>query len=124
MTKAKRAKPLTAKEKKWRAEARAEYRAKGLMPPVKKPLNRKKFIREARDEFNNADLGFHGYPCIIKAMGYVMGDYRPTLEDVGVAKVIKAACEIARFEKELEAQGRTEYKQMELYERLKPILNA
>jgi len=124
LTKAKRAKPLTVKEKKWRAETRAEYRAKGLLPPVKKPLNRKKFITEARDEFNSADFGLSASRYIIRAMGFLMGDYRPTLQDVGIAKVLKAACEIAKFEKELEVQGRTEYKLTELYERLKPIINA
>ena len=124
MTKTKRAKPLTAKEKKWRAEYRADARAKGFLPPVKKPLNRKRFITEARDEFNSADLGLSASRYIIRAMGFLMGDYRPTLEDVGVAKVLKAACEIAKFEKELEVQGRTKYELTELYERLKPIINA
>lgn len=40
-------KPMTEREKKLRAKARAELRADGILPPKKKPLNREAFCKEA-----------------------------------------------------------------------------
>ena len=39
---------MTEKEKKERAKIRKQLREDGLLPPKKKPMNRKKFIDEAR----------------------------------------------------------------------------
>lgn len=116
--------PMSTKEKRLRAEVREDLRVEGMLPPVKKPLNRKKFIKEAREEFNTAELGLTAYPYMVRAIGWVMTDFRPTLEDVGVAKVLKVACAIARFNAELTQAGRTKYMESELYEYLKPILDA
>ncbi len=124
MAKPKKPKRMTAKEKAARERARKDLRASGVIPPKKKPLNRKKFIKEAREEFNSAELGLMAYPYMVRAIGWVMTDFRPSLEDVGVAKVLKVACEIARFNAELTQAGRTKYMESELYERLKPILDA
>ena len=124
MTKSNRPKPMTAREKKWRADWRSDMREKGLISPVKKPLNRKKFIQEARDEFNKSDFGIDISYYLTKAIGCVMDDFHPTLESIGVAKVLKVACEIKRFSSELKEQGRSEYTVSELYERIKPILDA
>ena len=44
----KKGKQMTARKKELAAEARAELREKGLMPPVKKPLNRKKYVDKAK----------------------------------------------------------------------------
>lgn len=124
MAKAKHAKPLTAKEKKWRAEARADMRARGLMPPVKKPLNRSKFIKEAREEYNGTDFGLSREFFLTLAISWTMQDYRPTPESVGIAKVLKVACEIKRFFTEVEKHEQKTYTDKELYERIKPILDA
>ena len=40
MEKKKKAKPMTAREKKERAEIRKDLRERGILPPKKKPLNR------------------------------------------------------------------------------------
>lgn len=120
----KKPKPMTAKEKKLRAEIRADLREWGVIPPKKKPLNRKRFIQEARDEYNTMDIGLTAYPCMLKAIGWTMTDYHPTLESVGVAKMLKVACEIARFHDLLKQEGRTEYTADELYERIQHILEA
>lgn len=43
MEKKKKAKPMTAREKKERAKIRKDLRERGILPPKKKPLNRKVF---------------------------------------------------------------------------------
>ena len=42
------AKKLTEREKKERAKIRKQLRAEGVLPPVKKRLNHKRFIEEAK----------------------------------------------------------------------------
>lgn len=122
-TKAKQRK-MTVREKAERAEIRASLRAKGILPPKKKPLNRKKFIQEARDAFNGADMGFGREMYLLEAISCMLTEYQPTQENVGVAKAVKIACELHRFETELKEQGRTEYTLGEKYERIKAILDA
>lgn len=45
-------KRLTNKEKQARAELKKRMQDKGVLPPDKPKLNRKKFIDEAREEWN------------------------------------------------------------------------
>ena len=49
MEKKKKAKPMTAREKKERAEIRKDLRERGILPPKKKPLNRKVFAERAKE---------------------------------------------------------------------------
>ena len=49
MEKKKTAKPMTAREKKERAKIRKDLRERGILPPKKKPLNRKVFAERAKE---------------------------------------------------------------------------
>ena len=46
------AKGMTNKEKKERAVIKKQLQADGVLPPDKPRLNRRKFIQEAREEYN------------------------------------------------------------------------
>lgn len=125
MTKKKpKPKRMTAAEKKWAQEFRAEMRAKGLIPPKKQPLNRKRFLQETFDQWEQSeDSPLYYLP---KAIGCMVSrnQSRVTAEEVGVLKVMKLALEIQAFEKRLSAEGKTSYNAAELYEQvLKPVLD-
>lgn len=118
-------KPMTQREKKERAQMRKELIAEGVLPPPKKPLNRKKYIRDAMEAWNaNGMEAIEEWAYLIQAIGLAMSTYKPKLEDVGVAKMLNVAMEIARFEAECKAAGQTRYKVDALYARIKPILDA
>ena len=53
MEKKKTAKPMTAREKKERAKIRKDLREQGVLPPKKKPLNRKAFAEQAKEALKN-----------------------------------------------------------------------
>ena len=121
---------LTNREKRENAQIKKELQEKGILPPDKKPLNRKRFIEEARQEWNGRDPDCYiwlAYVC--EAASVVMaateaGSMRASLEAVGAAKVIKLALRLREFSKKLEAEGRDTYKIGEKYEYIKDILEA
>ena len=52
---------MTTREKQVKKVARDELRKAGLLPPTKKPLNRKKFVEEARNMLDQTRNGYlHG----------------------------------------------------------------
>ena len=53
MEKKKKAKPMTAREKKERTKIRKDLREQGILPPKKKPLNRKAFAERAKEALKN-----------------------------------------------------------------------
>ena len=106
-----KAKPMTAREKKNRARIRKELREEGIMPPKKKPLNRKAFCNQARSELEKHD----GYDFILYlywALSEMLEKQdvsRPgaicySLEAVGAAKVVLLAARRMEFEKEKAGQ--------------------
>lgn len=124
----KKYKRMTQKEKKLRQEARDELRAKGILPPVKPRLNRKKFAKEVIDEFKYFD-SFDGIVYISQAISYMIPGEKSidifgiTPEQVGVLKMMKIACEIKKFEDEKRRIGESHYKFKEIYENvIEPIL--
>lgn len=128
MEKKKKAKPLTAREKKERARCLKELRAEGILPPKKKPLNRKAFCKRARSELERHD----GYDFILYlywALSEMLAkqDYsRPgtvvySQEAVGAAKVVLLAARRMEFEKEKAGQPFTTG---ELIEAVEEIYNA
>ena len=121
---AKKSKPMTAREKKWRAERRKEWRELGIIPPVKQRLNRKKYLEEALQERDDlCRITDHGY--LLQALGIMLAPHRATLEAVGAAKVIKLAIAIRDYEQEQRDAGHDTYKVSDLYEtRIAPILDA
>lgn len=103
MSTPKKRKPMSAREKKERAETRAWLRDKGLLPPPKKPLNRKRFCEEAEAILDQID-SFGDVYYLLWALGEMLGHTGGTgrgrsLEAVGAAKVLK----LARARKDLEA---------------------
>lgn len=120
---------MTKKEIKLRAEIKKSLQAKGLLPPNKKKLNRKKFIDEAREQWEKRDLGcllwdFYIQQALIWMTSYTDMNLRLSPQAVGAAKVYKIALRFKEFEDEKKRLGETKYKIKELYESLKDIMEA
>lgn len=122
------AKPMTAREKKDRARFRKELRAEGILPPKKKPLNRKAFTRRAKEELEKRgayDMVLYLHWALremLEKQDYSRPDaivYSP--EAVGAAKVVLLAARRMEFEKE---KGGQSFTADELYEAVKDIYNA
>lgn len=115
---------MTQREKNQRAAIKKELQAKGVIPPNKKPLNRRKFAKEVREEFESHE-GLQRY-YIIEALGWMIpGEMQRspvTPEQVGVLKAMKIAVELDRFYKKLDAEGRGQYSLEELWGVVRPII--
>ena len=102
---------------------------RGILPPDKPKLNRKKYIEEARNEWNSKDKECYVWDLYLhKALSITLGltdrHFHASPEAVGVAKTLKLAIRLKEFSDKLKAEGRTEYKVMEQYEFIKDILDA
>ena len=128
MEKKRKAKPMTVREKKERSRIRKELREEGIMPPKKKPLNRKAFCNRARSELEKHD----GYDFILYlywALSEMLEKQdvsRPgascySLEAVGAAKGVLLA--VRRMEFETETAGQ-KFTIGELIEVVEDIYNA
>ncbi|MCM1258444.1 MAG: hypothetical protein NC307_11400 [Roseburia sp.] len=122
-------KRLTQKEKKYNAQFKKEMQEKGIIPPDKPKLNRKKFVDEALAEWNNRPKDYVWEIYLLKAFGFILAktegrSLRVSLEAVGAAKVLKLAIRLYQFHKKLVEEGRAEYKLMEQLEYIKDILDA
>lgn len=122
-------KRLTQKEKKLNAEMKKELQEKGIIPLDKPRLNRKKFIDEAVEEWDDRPQCYIWEVYLIKAFDFIIAkterrSYRVSQEAVGAAKVLKLAIRLYQFNKKLEEEGRTEYKFSEQLEYIKDILDA
>lgn len=108
-----RNKRLTQREKAARADAKKRLQERGVLPPDKPRLNRKKFARETWDEFTaflKADP-IRADTALLKSIGFVVGPdlLKITPEQVGVLKLLKVAIEYDKFRRKLEAEGRDEF---------------
>ena len=103
-------KRLTQREKAENARFKKEFQEKGLIPPDKPRLNRKKFAREVFAEFEAMDV-FAADLYLRKAIGCMVSEDMPRVseEQVGVLKLMKLAIETQKFMKALEAEGRKQY---------------
>lgn len=122
-------KGLTNREKKERAEFKKRMQEKGILPPDKPKLNRKKFIEEARSEWDSRDKKCYVWEFyLMNAMSYMLGHMekgmRLSREAVGAAKVLKLAMRLREFDEELKAKGEAEYKVVDQYNYIKDILDA
>lgn len=120
---------MTNKEKKQRAKIRKELQEKGIIPPDKPRLNRKKFIEEAREEWNGRDKECSIWDFyLVDAVSYVLEhadkSMRPSLEAVGVAKALKIAVRLRKFSEDLKSKGEHEYRIIDKYNYIKDILDA
>lgn len=100
-----------------------------MIPPDKPRLNRKKFIEEARAEWNARDIGMYAEGrYLAEAFGLMLGHGRkansPSLEAVGAAKVLKLTVRLSQFSKLVKERGDTEYKVSEKFDYIKDILDA
>lgn len=123
-------KRLTNKEKKFNAEAKKRLQEQGILPPDKPKLNRKKFIEEARTEWNGRSNDCYIWEhYLMEAISYILCQRegvssRASLEVVGAAKVLKLAMRLREFSEELKAKGEHEYKLADQYNYIKDILDA
>ncbi|MBU5312239.1 hypothetical protein KQI38_09385 [Tissierella carlieri] len=120
----KKYKKLNNKEKQLNKEFREEMRERGILPPIKPKLNRKKFAQEVREEWEKEGSLYY----LPRALGCMIpsGEFETkiTPEQIGVLKVMKLAIEIKRFEEQNKAEGKSDYTIGELYEKaIAPILN-
>ncbi len=128
----KRKKKMTVAEKNYRATVKKDMQKNGLLPPDKKPLNRKRFAVEVLNVVNSDDFSFYDKLLyIIQGFNVMLPLYedgklfRPvTPEQVGVLKVLKIAMEIEAFWERKKAEGITEVQAGELFdEAIKPTLD-
>lgn len=123
------AKKMTNKEKKFRAEMKKDMQQRGIIPPDKPKLNRKKFIEEARLEWNERDSGCFVWDMyLMEAISVMIGhtdkNLRLSPEAVGVAKCLKIAMRVREFHEKVKEEGRTEYTLKEYYDYIKDIVEA
>lgn len=122
-------KRLTNKEKQARAELKKRMQDKGVLPLDKPKLNRKKFIDEARKEWNGRSSDcFIWEHYLMDAISYMLCQRegmssRASLEAVGAAKVLKLAIRLREFSEEVREKGEHEYKLVDQYNYIKDILD-
>lgn len=121
-------KKMTEREKKERAKIRRELQEKGVLSAPKKPLNRKKFIEEAKAllhaENNGRDFDRYLIWALVEMLGHRDRDFHPDGEAVGAAKIVHLAKARQRFEQEQQAQGRTEWTVGEMLDAVIDIYEA
>ena len=66
-------KKLTVREKKMNAQIKKKLQEEGKIPPDKPKLNRKKFITEAIDEWNNREKDIFSWELyLVEAFGFML----------------------------------------------------
>ncbi|EPR07779.1 hypothetical protein [Ruminiclostridium papyrosolvens] len=123
-TKTKKPRELTNREKTERAEFKKMLQDKGLIPPDKPKLNRKKFAEEVWKEFKEECSTFEAVLELRQSLGCMVSDKmnKVTEEQVGVLKLMKITVEVTRFKKRLKDEGRSSYTIGELLDIVTPIL--
>lgn len=120
---------MTVKEKQFRADMKKDMQERGILPPDKPKLNRKKFVEEARNEWNgrSSECLIWDY-YLMEAMSVMIGHHdrklRVSSEAVGVAKCMKLAIRIKEFHDKNRTEGKKEYSLKEFYEYIRDIVDA
>ena len=106
-----RKKKMTQREKNLRAKTKKQLQAKGILPPDKPRLNRKKFAKEVVQEWETTMNEYTDLLYLSKAMHCMVGtDMKVvTPEAVGVLKAMKIAMETKKFIHRLEEEGQNQY---------------
>lgn len=117
---------MTLAEKKMNKEIREQLREQGILPPVKPRLNRKKFLQETWNEFDEKIITYADLKYLRTAIGAMVhrdeNIRNVSSEQVGVLKVMKLAAAIKQFEQQKADAGEDSYNVGELYESvIKPI---
>lgn len=123
-----RKKKLTNAEKRERARFKKEMQQKGVIPPDKPRLNRKKFVEEAKNEWNEREHCYVWEIYLMDAISIMISHkdkkMRMSQEAVGAAKILKLAIRLKQFSDKLKSENRNIYKTKEQYEFIKDILDA
>ena len=120
---------MTKKKIMARAKIKKELQSKGVLPPDKKRLNRRKFIDEAKKEWSERDKNCYVWHAHIMMalswmISYTDNNLRPSQQAVGAAKVLKIALKIKEFEENVKNSGSTTYRLNDLHEAIKDIMEA
>lgn len=121
---AKKQQRMTQRQKDERAQVKKELQAKGILPPDKPRLNRKKFAKEVWEEFKAMERWRREF-FLVQAIGCMVGPdmLEVTPEEVGVLKLLKLTVEMDKFSQRLKAEGRDTYTIGELIDEVvTPIL--
>lgn len=106
-------KRLTQREKAERAAAKKRLQARGVLPPDKPRLNRKKFAQETWAEWTAllAENRLRAAMALCRAVSFTTAPelLEVTPEQVGILKAMKIAVEYEKFLQKLEAEGRSDY---------------
>lgn len=122
---AKKNKRLTQREKALNARVKKELQEKGLIPPAKARLNRKKFAADVRAEWNAAEGPLYAY--VMRSIGWMLPDEKPlfpiTPEQIGVLKLLKIALATKAYEDAL-PEDVHKYNAVDFFrEVVEPIIN-
>lgn len=89
---------------------------KGILPPDKPRLNRKKFVKEVLEEYKQDLEGYDAIFYLNRAIAVFLAGEKFTPEQVGVAKVLKIAVGTKKYMDDLKKQGKKEYNLMEYFD--------
>lgn len=116
-------KRLTAAEKKFNKIAKQELINNGVIPPSKKPLNRKKLNAEVHSLVSSGELNvFRLQEAIAFMLPLANTHCKITAEEVGILKLIRVAVELERFWSTKHEAGETSATYEELFAAINPIL--
>ena len=106
-------KRLTQRERAERAAAKKRLQARGVLPPDKPRLNRKKFAQETWAEWTAllAENRLGAAMALCRAVSFPTAPelLEVTPEQVGILKAMKIAVEYEKFLQKLEAEDRSDY---------------
>ena len=106
-------KRLTQRERAERAAAKKRLQARGVLPPDKPRLNRKKFAQETWAEWTAllAENRLQAAMALCRAVSFTTAPelLEVTPEQVGILKAMKIAVEYEKFRQKLEAEDRSDY---------------
>lgn len=106
-------KRLTQRERAERAAAKKRLQARGVLPPDKPRLNRKKFAQETWAEWTAllAENRLQAAMALCRAVSFTTAPelLEVTPEQVGILKAMKIAVEYEKFLQKLEAEDRSDY---------------
>ena len=103
-------KRLTQRERAERAAAKKRLQARGVLPPDKPRLNRKKFAQETWTALL-AENRLGAAMALCRAVSFTTAPelLEVTPEQVGILKAMKIAVEYEKFLQKLEAEDRSDY---------------
>lgn len=125
---AEKRKRMTQKQKDYNRKLRKEMKEKGILPPDKKRMNRKKFVEETLNEWKEREYS-HMWDIYLTEAAFIVSAktdsrFNTSPESVGAAKVLKIALKLNEFQKKIKSEGRKSYQYQEKLDYLMEVLNA